>query len=355
MHNFFTASRRDVPQVLIRKNLNVPSVPEFLLSQRTRQGRAASGTEYELKGRASPQRGTAKRYSGHSVDTVAYSNLLRRLDGFDPWLSSLGLTPRLDDRLHQAFKILKIAEGASRKGRETGVYSDIQPGHWFPLIETLEAHDVLCAFESDGSPFLSSAVKRALSGPAQAINEGPKNRDGRNVWFELALAAEWRLRGAAVTIQEPDLRLVRDDTTFFVACKRPDKQESIHANIRDAVEQLTENLGRAPEGVYGVAAISLTRVFNRGDKVFSGDLHALEALIEKELENHYRYLRSIDDPRICGIIFHVATPSNFERGVDLSRTSYGVAQELKPSAGSRVLKEHVQDMRDAAKSCGPAL
>ena len=284
------------------------------------------------------------------VDTFTYSDLLRRLDGFDPWLRNLGLTPRLDDRLHQAFKILSMAEEASRRGRETGVYSDIQPDHWFPIIEALEAHDVICAFESDRSPYLSAAVKRALSGPAQPINEGPKNRDGRNVWFELALAAEWRSRGADVSIEEPNLRLVRDDTTFLVACKRPDKQESIHANIRDAVEQLTENLGKAPEGVYGVAAISLTRVFNRGDKVFSGDLNALETLLEKELENHSRYLRSVDDARICGIIFHVATPSNFERSVDLSRASYGIVQELNPSAGSSVLQKHVRDVRDAAKN-----
>jgi len=265
------------------------------------------------------------------------------------------LTPRLDDRLHQAFKILGTAEEVSRRGRETGVYADIQPDHWFPIIEALEAHDVLCAFESDGSPSLSSAVKRALSGPAQAINEGAKNRDWRNVWFELALGAEWRLRGATVAIQEPDLRLLRDDTTFFVACKRPDKQQSIHANIRDAIEQLTENLDTAPKGAYGVAAISLTRVFNRGDKVFSGDLSALEALLEKELDNHYRYLRSVDDPRICGIIFHVVTPSNFERSVDLSRASYEVVQELRPSTGSRVLEKHVLGMRDAAKSYGLAL
>jgi hypothetical protein len=242
-----------------------------------------------------------------------------------------------------------MAEEASRRGRETGFYSNIQPDHWFPIVEALEAHDVLCAFEGDRSPYLSSVLKRALSGPAQAVNEGPKNRDGRNVWFELALAAEWRLRGAAVTLQEPDLRLVREETTFSVACKRPDKQQSIHANIRDAIEQLSENLAKAPERAYGVAAISLTRVFNRGDMVFSGDLRMLEALLEKELDNHIRYLRSVDDPRICGIIFHLATPSNFDRRVDLSRASFELVQELKPSAGSRVLGKHVLEMRDAAR------
>jgi hypothetical protein len=283
------------------------------------------------------------------MDTLSYSNLLRRLDGFDPWLTRLGLMPRPDDRIHQAFKVLRIAEQASRRGHATGVYTDIKPNHWFPLIEALEAYEVLCAFEDDPSPSLSAALKRALSGPAQAIDEGPKNRDGRNVWFELALTAEWRLRGADLTVGEPDLQLVRDNTTFLVACKRPAKEQSVHANIRDAMGQLEENLERASRGVYGVAAISLACVFNPGDKVFTGDQDALGALVETELEKHKRYLHSVDDPRICCAIFHVTTPSKFDRSVDLSRASYTLAQELKPSAGSRIFQAHVRDMHDRAE------
>ena len=284
------------------------------------------------------------------LDTFTYSDLLRRLNGFDPWLTSLGLTPRPNDRMHEAFKIFRAAEEASRRGRETGVYTDIRPEHWFPLIEALEAHDVFCAFENEPSEYLSSTLKRGLSGPAQPADEGPKSRDGRNVWFELALAAEWKLRGATVTIGEPDLQLVRDNTTFLVACKRPANEHSVHANIRDAIRQLRENLARAPQGVYGVAAVSFACVFNPGDKVFSGAMDALQALLEDEIQKHAGYLRSVDDPRICCVMFHVATPSNFEQSVDVSRASYGVAQELKPSAGSRVLQEHVRAMRDRART-----
>src|SRR5258708_7910753 len=104
------------------------------------------------------------------MDTFKYSDLLLRLEGFDPWLSRLGLTPHLDDRLHQAFKVLRAAEEASRRGNETGVYTDIQPGHWFPIIESLEAHDVFSAFQNEPSPALTSALKRALSRPFQPIH-----------------------------------------------------------------------------------------------------------------------------------------------------------------------------------------
>ena len=154
------------------------------------------------------------------MEKFKYSDLLRRLEGFDAWLIGMGLTPRPNDRVHEAIKILRKADEASRKGHETGIYSDIQPGDWFPIIEALEAHDVFTAFQNEPSPAIAAELKRALSGPIQPVDENPKNRDGRNIWFELALAAEWKLRGASVCIEEPDLRLVRDGIAFLVACKR---------------------------------------------------------------------------------------------------------------------------------------
>jgi len=282
------------------------------------------------------------------MDTIAYSNLLQELRGFDDWLRSLGATPHSEDRIHKAFRVLDLADKASRRGKETGIYAEIRPEHWFPLIEALEASKIFRAFKNDPSPALGSALKRALSGPTLPTDEGPKNSDGRNVWYELALAAEWRLRGAMVSIGEPDFQLVRSNVTFLVACKRPAKQESIRANIRDAIAQLEENLDKAPVGTYGVAAISLTRIFNRGDKVFTGGLSDLGALVEKEIEKHVRQLRSVDDPRICCAMFEAATPSNFDRGVDLSRASFTAAQELKPSEGSRILRDHIEEMRKHA-------
>jgi len=280
-----------------------------------------------------------------AMETFKYSDLLVRLTGFDEWLTRLGLTPRPNDRIHEAFKILRKAEETSRIGRETGVYRYIQREDWFPIIEALEAHDVFTTFQNEQSHAIGAALKRALSGPVQPIHESTNNRDGRNIWYELALAAEWRLRGASVIVEEPDLRLTRDGITFLVACKRPAKEHSIHANIRDAIEQLKHNLDKMPKDTFGVAAISLGCILNPGDKVFSGDMNALRGLLKNELGKHRRYLLSVDDPRICCVMFHAVTPSVGGDNVDVLRVSYSVAQELKhPSIGSKAFREHVLDM-----------
>jgi hypothetical protein len=188
-------------------------------------------------------------------------------------------------------------------------------------------------------------MKRALSGPLQPIDENHKNTDGRNIWFELALAAEWKLRGASVCLREPDLCLTRDQITFLVACKRPATTESVAANLRDAIKQLQRNLDNSVSGTFGVAAISLSCVVNPGDKVFSGEMQGLRTLLDNQLDQHRPYLRSVDDTRICCILFHVATPGVGD-SVDLLRVSFTAAQELHPSIGSKTFQKHGQAMLD---------
>jgi hypothetical protein len=71
------------------------------------------------------------------MEVFKYSDLLQRLDGFDAWLISRGVRPRPNDRIHQAVEFLRRAEVASRLGRETGEYVEIQPCDWFPVVEAL--------------------------------------------------------------------------------------------------------------------------------------------------------------------------------------------------------------------------
>jgi len=284
-----------------------------------------------------------------SMEKLKYSDLLRRLDGFDAWLIKLGLTPHPNDRIHEAFKVLRRADELSRMGQQTGKYADILPGDWFPVVEALEAHDVFAAFENDSSPAVATTLKRALSGPAQPISENSKNRDGRNIWYELALAAEWRLRGAIVSLQEPDLCLTKDGAKFLIACKRPANGNSIEANLKGAIKQLQRNLDTVQGSSFGVAAISLNCSFNAGDRVFTGDMKSLGTHIESELGKHRQYLSTVRDPRICCVLFHVVTPGTGGDKVDLVRESFIAAQELTPSLGSKIFEKYAGEIANTPK------
>jgi len=159
------------------------------------------------------------------------------------------------------------------------------------------------------------------------------------------------LRGASVSLGEPDLRLTREGISFLVACKRPANNQSIDANLRAAIKQLQANLDTMPVGTFGVAAISLNCIFNRGDKVFSGETSSLNRLLESEFAKREPYLLSLKDGRVCCVLFHVATPSLGGEEVDLLRVSHTLAWDLdRPSIGSKIFREHAQDMRSTPRT-----
>jgi hypothetical protein len=280
------------------------------------------------------------------MERLSYAELLEGLQQFDPWLTSLGLKPCPSDRIHQAFGVLRKADQASRNGRETDVYSKIDPKDWFPLTEAVEAHEVFTAFRNDQSPEFRRELRRALQGPGSRVEEGSNNSsDGRNIWFQLALAAEWKLRGASVIVEEPDLKLTKDSVEFLIACKRPGSQQSIDKNIREAIKQLQRNLDETRTKAFGVAAISVSRAFNHGDKVFSGGNEELATLLHGEIEKSKDYLHAINDPRICCLLLHIATPSNAGESVDLLAVSQTVAWDPgHRTIGSAVFRKHAEDM-----------
>src|SRR5256884_3775177 len=97
------------------------------------------------------------------------------------------------------------------------------------LVEALEFSDIFRAFEKDDPKVIGPKLERALSGPLRPADETPKNSDGRNTMFELAFAAQLRLRGAEVSVGEPDIAVTLSGRRFLIECKRPFREDSVRA------------------------------------------------------------------------------------------------------------------------------
>lgn len=249
--------------------------------------------------------------------------LLADFEKLDSWLQRLGLAPK-NDRVHHAIEILREAEAIS-KGERAAPKSGEK--FVFGLTEALEIHDIFMAFKDENpTPVLREKVARAFSGPLRPADETSANADGRNVMFELSVAAELRLRGLPIQIGEPDI-LLDIAPGFFVECKRPFKESSICPNIRSAANQLGENL-KNDEGTFGMIAVSASRLLNAGDKLFvapSEDIgtERLGDMLEtlgRESQRHWRTMER--NPRICAVLFHVSTPAIFQNRDIISHLSY---------------------------------
>jgi len=269
------------------------------------------------------------------MQTTRYAEILDTLAKLDSWLERMGIEPK-KDRIHQAIEIVRKAEEGFETARCSGQPAKIGniEDFYFGITEALEFCDIFRAFESEKPEVIGPRLQRALSGPLRPIEETANNADGRNVMFELALAAEWRLRGGDVILGEPDLILRLDDVPFLVACKRPRYEHSIRANVRRAAEQLQQALTREEfHGGFGIITISTSRILNPGDKIFQiateEARHRLGDVLERLLhENEIHWKRSEFDPRVSAILFCVATPAAIEDRDTLARMSYSAIKAI---------------------------
>jgi hypothetical protein len=133
--------------------------------------------------------------------------------------------------------------------------------------------------------------------------------------FELSLAADWKNAGSEVEIGEPDIKLRTPAAGFQTECKRPFSENSVRKNIADAASQLGGELDKpGNENNYGIVAISLTRVFTKGNlgcyaPAGMGKQVINEALADILDENTQQWrLKRFREmhPRIVAVMFHLS-------------------------------------------------
>ncbi len=171
--------------------------------------------------------------------------------------------------------------------------------------------------------------------------------------FELSLAAVWGNAGSEVELGEPDIKLRAPATLFRTECKRPFLENSVRRNIEDAASQLGDELNQADsQDDYGMVAISLSRVFTKGNlacfapagtgKRLIGE--ALAELLDEHIEQWgLKRFREMH-PRIVAVMFHLAAPWDVggERLIQLSTSNF--LETGNNASGWRSLREHVEHL-----------
>lgn len=269
------------------------------------------------------------------MKVLMLERVLAAFEGLDDWLDRCGV-PSKNDRIHALVTSVKKTRELLEQRRATKnskpwahLLETITDNIFFGLTEAIEFDDIFRAFSSDDPSILGPKLARALSGPLRPADETKKNTHGRNTMFELALAAEWKVRGLDVRLGDPDITLTLRGVPFLLECKRPFDRTGIRSNVRGAARQLKDKLDQpAHQGSMGIIAISVTRVFNRGQKVFivpteewgQEELNNLLAELMQESSRHWE--KASLHPRIIAVIFHVSTPAFIEDVGFISRMTY---------------------------------
>ncbi|MGB2623622.1 MAG: hypothetical protein WA857_03890 [Candidatus Acidiferrum sp.] len=274
------------------------------------------------------------------------------LDQLDGWLRSLGIEPKRD-RWHQAAEMVKQANEQRELIERGGLRAPIN-NYVDGLFDATEIYEIMRAFQGNTSAALKAKLARGLCGPVSPLEERPTNSAARNTMFELSLAADWKNGGVDVEVGEPDIRIRFGIPAFQVECKRPFSENSVRSNIADAASQLGNNLDRpGSENDYGIVAISLSRVFTKGNLVCfapegTGRQVIGETLAEMLDENTKRWglrrFREFHD-RIVAVMFHLAAPWDIrgERLIHLSTSNF--IETGKNATGWKILTKNLENLR----------
>jgi hypothetical protein len=182
------------------------------------------------------------------------------------------------------------------------------------LAECSELATLIPFLESCERAVVRPKLERVLLGPTLPTDEDQNSSIGRNILFELNLAAKLWVAGLNPTLGEhPDLSCEIESRLLLIECKRPASVGGARKAIARARRQIVQDLKRCRPGSRGVIAVSVTKIVNAGDKllVYRGEAagrEALRAALNSGREPLADSCLALSD-HIMGMIWHMVTPA----------------------------------------------
>ena len=273
------------------------------------------------------------------METASYEEIAKQLNEALEFCSALELpdavaTSRFSTYRASIDRLIEATRGPRPSPISEQIDGDMLP-YLTALIETTEFTALLPFLSSCDPEVLRPKLRDVLRGPELPSEEDENSNQARNVLFELNLASKlWRAGLKPELGEHPDVSCVVEGKAFLIECKRPLSVRGAKECLSRARRQILAELKGRRVGARGVIALSLSKVLNRGDKLFGYDDEA------QGREGLHQYLRGTAarfsaswqklPNDIVGVIFHVITPA-----VDRTTNLYVSAQHtnIHPLAG----------------------
>lgn len=255
------------------------------------------------------------------MDRVTYQEILKDLEEIAQWLC--GVTHRQFDRIRVHQRNVAALAQATNEGTLdqfiAGLGADKRREVMCSLTESMEFVDSIKALRKQDCRIPVPVLEAALDGPADLHFKDENSNRGRNTMFEIAIAG--RVARAGLTPElggEPDVRFDLEGRQILIECKRVFSEKGIARCLAVAGRQLKRDLARScdPRDC-GIIAVSISRVFNQGDKMFvarNEDMlrERLREEVDSVIQRQEGTYRNVRDPKIAGFLFHLSTPAFLE-------------------------------------------
>jgi hypothetical protein len=284
------------------------------------------------------------------VEIITYRDLSKSLESVDAWLCERGLKQQTD-RIRTNIRDIELLADAFEGGTldqfiaEAG--DDRRRELMWSMAESVEFVDSIDALRKQGCEIPTKVLADALGGPADLQSESEKSSHGRNTMFEIAIAGRLARAGLRPTLgEEPDVHTEFGNRKVLIQCKRVFSENGISKRLIEAGKQLKRDLLRScnPRDC-GIIAISVSRVFNKGDKLLAArDENALRQMLNDEVDAISRVAaedyRHVKEPKVAGVIYHLSTPALLEN-VAMYMGAHSLTVVAIPGKSDRTLLQNV--------------
>jgi hypothetical protein len=243
---------------------------------------------------------------------MTYAEMLDQIKALEAWLIAVAQDP-YNTRLSKYKHDISILADPAKLANLRSHFSEPElRGLFFTFTEIHELSTIFSTLNAQHEHVLKDRFLEAITGPASSVMEKPSNSSNRprNLQFELLLMAH--LAGAGFPIVDTRLSDIQTsfmDRTIIIECKRPQREKSIHAAIKDGVQQLQRRHSGNQLKSIPVLALSLTKVITEGHIMLRAPdarsaLEALSGAIHQIIEPHVPYFHAQARNSVAGILVH---------------------------------------------------
>lgn len=207
------------------------------------------------------------------IPTETYEAVFEQYSAAMRWMAGLGikLNPGRTSHYEKIVGHWKDAYKTATADEGQQIFPDFVSS----MIEVFEFVSIYKAFEGTPAHQLTSIIEKlqkGVNGPINAVDETADSTAARNFLFEAAVAAKAHRpdKGIeAILDARSDAGISLNGKKLWVECKRVTTVDRIESNARKASSQLETILaGEVGSGNRGIVALDVSKILNRGDKIF---------------------------------------------------------------------------------------
>ncbi len=266
----------------------------------------------------------------------SFQELINLQKDFDLFLIELGLKIKTNDRIHQSFNLIEMAERDRKddqKARDFMKNELRRKKFYFSLLDIAELREILKHSNQFNNEILKEKVKKYIKGNILLSEETVSSNEAKNIGFELGLTSKFISDGYQSNLckNNPDILVNVNKNRYLIECKRVFSESGIESAVEDGKNQLNRTLKNKND--FGIIAISFSRVKTANDMMLvcrdeNDARQQMDALFLSFIKKNQRFWKRINNKKIVAVLLHFSSLIGFDNELPLSTSNFIVLNNI---------------------------